>query len=162
MSALYKRGTAQISGNLTPMIDMTFLLIVFFVLVSRIVSSENVDLRLPEPINPETITLAEENRIVINIKPAESGGAILGYRMGGRDFPPDAAGLQSMTEQLTELYRSNPAINVNLRADRRTHYELVEPVMQMISDAARQAHASIEGAPAGTAARVNLVVATEN
>ena len=155
MSALYKRGTAQISGNLTPMIDMTFLLIVFFVLVSRIVSSESVEMRLPEPKNPETETLAEENRVVINVLPGP-GGDIEGYRLGGRDYPGDMTGLQAMTAQLTELYRANPAINVNLRADRRTHYEKVEPVMQMISDAARAANS------AAGAARVNLVVATEN
>lgn len=157
MSALYKRGKAEISGNLTPMIDMTFLLIVFFVLVSRIVSSENVEMRLPELKDPTTEKLAAENRVVINVIPGVSGG-IDGYRMGSRNFAGDPAGLQAMGEQLTALYQANPAINVNLRADRRTHFEFVEPVMQMISTAARQANA----AGNATAARVNLVVSTQD
>jgi biopolymer transport protein ExbD len=42
VSLIYRRGPAQISANLTPMIDVTFLLIVFFVLVSQIVEVENV------------------------------------------------------------------------------------------------------------------------
>ena len=47
MSSVFKRGNAKIEANLTPMIDVTFLLIVFFVLVSQIVEVENVPMSLP-------------------------------------------------------------------------------------------------------------------
>ncbi len=155
MSVLYKRGKARIVGNLTPMIDMVFLLIVFFVLVSRIVNSEAAKMDLPQPRNAETYTLADENRVVINILPGVAGG-IDGYRMAGRDYADSPAGLQAMSAELTNLYRANAAISVNLRADRRTHYEHVEEVMQMIADAAREADNAIG------AARVNLVVAKDD
>ena len=44
MSTVYRRGPAAIEANLTPMIDMTFLLIVFFVLVSQISELEVVEM----------------------------------------------------------------------------------------------------------------------
>ena len=44
MPRIHKRGPAEIHANLTPMIDVTFLLIVFFVLVSQIVEVENVEI----------------------------------------------------------------------------------------------------------------------
>ena len=54
MSRAFRRGRTDVQANLTPMIDVTFLLIVFFVLVSQIVEVENVDLLLPELEDPAT------------------------------------------------------------------------------------------------------------
>jgi hypothetical protein len=82
MSVLYKRGNAEIYGNLTPMIDMTFLLIVFFVLVSRIVDRESVDMNLPQPRKALAEKVSQEQRVVINVLPLP-GGEIGGYRVGG-------------------------------------------------------------------------------
>ncbi len=64
MSKIHKRGTVGVHANLTPMIDVTFLLIVFFVLVSQIVEVENVELRLPELGDPVTELPGEEQRSV--------------------------------------------------------------------------------------------------
>ena len=55
MSALTRQERGQVQANLTPMIDVTFLLIVFFVLVSQIVEVENVDLNLPAPREPASV-----------------------------------------------------------------------------------------------------------
>ncbi|MHC4992196.1 MAG: ExbD/TolR family protein [Planctomycetota bacterium] len=151
---IFHRGSADIEANLTPMIDVTFLLIVFFVLVSQIVEVENVALTLPEPIDPLTQRQGDEQRTVINIVP-ESGGGVQGYRMGKRLYPAGERGLASLTAQLATLFAANPQTGVNLRADRGTHYEHVEPVLQAISVAAGQVD-EVE-----IAARVNLVVVRE-
>jgi len=63
--------------------------------------------------------------------------------------------LGEMTGHLAALYRANPRLNVNVRADRATQYEFVEPVMQAVSAAARRAVAA--GVPSVNP-RVNLVV----
>jgi biopolymer transport protein ExbD len=151
MSVLYKHGNADVRGNFTPMIDMVFLLIVFFVLVSRIVDVESVEMNLPQPKDAVTVPLPEDKRVIVNVRP-DSGGRAKAYRVGGRDFEPNADGVAAMTAHLAALYRANPAINVNIRADRMTHYEFVEPAMSAVAAAARQADS-----PAA-AARVNLVV----
>lgn len=141
----------MIQGNLTPMIDMIFLLIVFFVLVSRIVDRERVEMNLPLPAHAATVRPGEEQRVIINVMPG-IGGGIEGYRIGGTQFAADRAGLSAMTLYIATLFRTNPLINLNIRADRRTHYEHVEPALAAVSAAARTAGAS------ATAARVNLVV----
>ena len=41
-------ASARIEANLTPMIDVSFLLIVFFVLVSRISGGERTPMELPD------------------------------------------------------------------------------------------------------------------
>jgi biopolymer transport protein ExbD len=151
MSIVFKRGPAAIEANLTPMIDVTFLLIVFFVLVSQIVEVENVQMDLPRPADPATVKQGEEQRTVINLVPAP-GGRIRGYRLGTRTFPAGAAGVEALTAHLSSLYASNPQLAINLRADRGTRYELVAPVMQAITDAAGRV------AGKGVSPRVNLMV----
>ncbi len=150
MSAIYKRGRADMAANLTPMIDVTFLLIVFFVLVSQIVDLENVDMDLPTPQDPATTTITEEERIVVNILP--EGERAAGYRVGSRTFPPNAEGSEAMRLHLAAIFQANPGIAINVRADRDTQYEYIEPVLDAVSKAALGA--GVEG----YIPRVNLVV----
>jgi len=135
MSNVYSRGTAKIHANLTPMIDVTFLLIVFFVLVSQIVDVEHVDMNLPAPDDPASQRAGDEQRVVLNVIPGPSGRAA-GYKLGTNRYDTNEAGLAALTDRLTQLYRANPAMHVNLRADRGTHYRSVQSAMQAIADAA--------------------------
>jgi biopolymer transport protein ExbD len=155
MSTAFRHDRGQVHANLTPMIDVTFLLIVFFVLVSQIVEVENVDLDLPSPQDPASMLPGDESRVVINVLPGPSGKAA-GYRMGGRRFAAGTQGLEALTAALAARYRENPGVRVNLRADRSTHYAWIEPVLQAISAAAR-----LSGRPEVTG-RVNLVVTRED
>ncbi len=144
-----------IAANLTPMIDVTFLLIIFFVLVSQIVEVENADLDLPRPEEAASELPGEQSRIVINVLRGAGGDAV-GYRMSNQRYMADTAGLEALARNLAAMYQQNPALGVNLRADRRTDYRWVEPVFQAVSAAARlSGRDDVKG-------RVNLVVVKEN
>lgn len=150
MSSVYARGRARIEANLTPMIDMTFLLIVFFVLVSRISEVESVPMELPEPQEAATVPLPDESRVVLNVLPGPDGG-IEGYRVGVMQFAPTPEGAEALERHLATLFRQNPELDVNLRADRATAYSDVAPALGAIASAARLAESP-------EATRVNLVV----
>lgn len=154
MSHVYRRSTTKLNANLTPMIDVTFLLIVFFVLVSQIVEVESVDLALPELEEPASDFPGEEQRSVISVVPGFEGHA-LEYRMGSRAFPADDDGIEALTGHLAGLLRVNPSLRVNLRADQHTHYQFVQPVLEAVATAARR----IEEFP--TTPHLNLVVVRE-
>jgi biopolymer transport protein ExbD len=154
MNLIHKRGPARMNANLTPMIDVTFLLIVFFVLVSQIVKVENVDLAPPELERPASELPGDEQRAVINVRPGVDGSAVA-YSIGGRSFPVGGAGVERLTEHLASLYSRQPALRINLRADQRTHYVWIDPVLRAIADAARRTE-SAEVTP-----RVNLVITRE-
>ena len=144
-----------IAANLTPMIDVTFLLIIFFVLVSQIVEVENADLDLPRPREAASVLPGEQPRIVINVLRGAGGDAV-GYRLSNQRYMADTAGLEALARSLAAMYQQNPALGVNLRADRRTDYRWVEPVFQAVSAAARlSGRDDVKG-------RVNLVVVREN
>ncbi len=155
MSVVTKRGLARVEANLTPMIDVVFLLIVFFVLVSQIVDLENVEMKLPSLIDPASEVAGEEQRVVVNVEPGVDGD-VKNYKLGGQFYTADINGIKSMTAHLADLYKANPSLSVNLRADAGTHYKWVEPVMQAVANAA------LLSQQPNAVPRVNLVVVRED
>ena len=60
-----KRTAAiTLNANMTPMIDVTFLLIVFFVVVSQIVDRNVIPLDLPTPENAKAMVSEVEHKLV--------------------------------------------------------------------------------------------------
>ncbi|MDG2022610.1 MAG: biopolymer transporter ExbD [Phycisphaerales bacterium] len=140
-------------ANLTPMIDMTFLLVVFFVLVSRITAVEQVPMELPVPIDPASGSPDEAPRIVVNLPGGEGGDAGVAT-LDQRAYQLDSPGLRALEIELRRRLTSSPELQVNLRADRRLQYATVSPVIDTIARSGNGA-----GRPDGV--RVNLVVMNE-
>lgn len=63
------KGGQALNINLTPMIDCTMLLVIFFLLTTEIASSNFVSLDLPKPSNPIARPLDTANRVIINVMP---------------------------------------------------------------------------------------------
>lgn len=136
------------------MIDMTFLLVVFFILVSRITSVEQVPLDLPAPSNPAANPAPEAPRLVANV-PADEDGRAMGILLDQVSYRLDEIGLETFTRTVAARLEAIPELQVNLRADRRIPYEVVEPVMDALARAG-----ALAGRPKGV--RVNLVIQTED
>ena len=149
-----KFPAAVIEANLTPMIDVTFLLIVFFTLVSGIADNERVDMSLARVEAGATAQADEESRVMLNVIPA-ANGQIGGYLLAGKAFAATPDGIAQLADALADGYRRNPNLAVNLRADRDTMYEWIEPAMRATTTAA-----SLAGG--GALPRLNLVVIEES
>lgn len=134
------------AANLTPMIDVTFQLIIFFLLVNNIVSEENVSMLVPKLFEPKVIELGEVPRVVISIIPAEDpptrkdaddalkvNGAATQVKAWSRTYNYDE--LQALTDELKDSVAKNADIQVLLRADAATYYENVQPVLAAITGA---------------------------
>ncbi len=135
MSLLYSRGPARIDANLTPLIDLAFLLIVFFVLVARMGGDQVPPVALPEPRHPATTPAGSRSRLAVNVM-ADGTGTIVS--LGARKFARDEKGTNDLALAIAERIRLDPSIPVDIRADRSLRYELVEPALQAISRAASQ------------------------
>lgn len=144
----------RIGANLTSMIDIIFLLVVFFVLVSRISEVEQVPLELPEPIDPAASNASEQARAVVNLS-ADLDGAPLNLRLNTAEFPITATGFLAFSGELAGLLDRNPELEVTLRADHRISYQVVSSVLDAVSQAG----------VAGDSARdirMNLVIINQN
>lgn len=124
MSGRVQRLSGGISPNLTPMVDVVFLLIVFFIVVAQITSNERLKLTPPAIADAQTVDPGEERRVIINIVPenqiAEIGGDFL---LAGELFRDDDAGRADLTDRLAVIRARNDRIAVSVRADRTERYD---------------------------------------
>jgi biopolymer transport protein ExbD len=141
---------AEVEANLTPLIDVSFLLIVFFALVSGINGREQATMDLARLAPGAAAKPGDEARWVLNVLPTKDGGCA-GYGLNGAVLEATPDGVARLAEALAEGYRANPRLAVNLRADRTTRYEFVEPAMRATTTAARLAGG-------GAMPRLHLVV----
>lgn len=124
--------------NLTSLIDVTFLLIVFFVLVAEITRTqiaEEIELPQPDP-SAASERDPEATSLILNLVPGDDRQTIREYRVAGRSIAAsDPAALDELTAWLRDLASTTPGIPVELRADRDADYRSVYPVMKAISAA---------------------------
>jgi biopolymer transport protein ExbD len=125
-----KRPTQSRSRNLgfnmTPMIDITFLLVIFFLVASHWSRQEvSIEMNLPtahsgrEPIEDET------PRVTVNILP--DGKMLLGSQ--------SVEGEELAARLRVENAKHDGRLEVRLRADRNTPFAQVEPVLKTCADA---------------------------
>lgn len=131
--------------NITPLIDVVFQLILFFMLVSNIVSNQAVEMIVPDLERPLTREMSDRGRVVVNIapqhfsassridSPLQFPGQARAVQIGNRAF--DIADLSGMVEQLRQAKEADPNLEVLLRADSALFYDQVAPVMQAIAQA---------------------------
>jgi biopolymer transport protein ExbD len=117
------KGLGAVSLNMTPMIDMVFNLLIFFILTSQFAQLETEDVVLPLSTTATTKDYTEFRNVVINIKNKDGAGEIIVFR---RPFTPP-----ELTEHLKQLKESavGRIMNVILRADADVPYEDVARVM---------------------------------
>ena len=129
-----RRGRkSPVAFNATPLVDMIFTLSIFFMLVTRFSSAEQVPMQLPHPEHSQAETVKLPARVVINCRPGtpESSGAIPALYSVGPNRPES---LSVIGERLASLKRQSPGIQVVLRADKRLSYADVRAVMGVIAE----------------------------
>lgn len=121
MAVQIKRGKALELFNLTPMIDMVFLLLIFFLVASRFEEVERA-LKLELPTASEAVPMTQRPReIFINI---DAQGR---YFVGGRVMNE-----AELEEHLAAATRNNPLTqSVVIRADKRAEWDHVARAMNL-------------------------------
>jgi biopolymer transport protein ExbD len=110
--------------DMTPMLDMVFNLLIFFMVVSQFANDER-DMRVLLPDGTEAMPLtATPRQIFINID--EQGR----YFVRGQEFTADSLG-----RLLDEAAANNPAgQSVVIRADRRVPWDFVATAMRLCNE----------------------------
>ena len=128
-----QRAATTIGFNATPMIDVIFLLTIFFMLVSRFSSAEQIPMDLPKPANSQAKVTRMPDRVVINCRlggPSAGPGRTVLYSIGPNKPEP----LAVIADRLALLKSESPSVKAVVRADRRLHYVDVRAVMQVIAE----------------------------
>lgn len=109
-----------VTVNITPLIDVIFLLIIFFLAASHFVRNESRDeVSLPEVATGEDETSKSKARLVITV--TEAGV----YKVGGGEVTIDD--LQPML--FDGMAKDQELFEVRIRGDERVPFRVIEPVM---------------------------------
>ncbi|MEK6677243.1 MAG: biopolymer transporter ExbD [Planctomycetota bacterium] len=123
------RPRSPISLFILPMIDVIFLLLLFFVVMTSFEAGAKIKVDVPRPDQsiahqPESLT-----PVVINCERTEDQQGAR-YRIGGD--PPES--LEIIGERLAAAKAGNPQLKVVIRADRLMPFVNVRSVMKMVGD----------------------------
>jgi biopolymer transport protein ExbD len=122
----------EIAMNMAPMIDMVFMLLIFYAFCSRMKNAENVEMQLPKPDASQALNVVLEDRVVIHCRPADPANpnGEVWYSAGVN--PPEP--LSRISERLAAVKQAVPDLKVMIRADRRLPYSVVRAVMQVVAE----------------------------
>lgn len=114
----------EIGFNITPMIDMTFLLLIFFMVTSKLSKEQRrMNIVLPAA-NAAVLPADESNRDIINLD--DKGVLFVSDR---------ALSDEQMKGYLEERFRINPPLKIYLRADKGTPGKRIREFVKMATEA---------------------------
>ena len=108
--------------DLTPMIDIVFLLIVFFMTVASVVTQKRVEIDAPIASNAQ-VAESQENREVVSLRPE-----------GELFFAGAEVTLEQFQGAIAERLAANPNLQVLLRIDTATPYIHTRDLMSACSE----------------------------
>ncbi|QDU81822.1 biopolymer transport protein ExbD [Polystyrenella longa] len=107
--------------NVTPLIDIVFLLVIFFLVTSQLVQHDTSrEVSLPEAVLAQKEERAHPNRLIITVSVDED------YSLGGRIVP--------RAEILQVISRTEPETAVRFRTDKDVPFRLIEPLMHACAE----------------------------
>ena len=109
--------------DMTPMMDIVFQLIAFFMIVATYVTREKVEVELPLAVNA-AIAENQQDRVLISI--SADGQVWAGSR---------PVSLDELAAEVRIWRESNDEARIVIRADRGNRYGLVKQVMKICRDA---------------------------
>ena len=121
-----RRSSASAYINMTPMIDVTFQLIIFFLLSSRLAQQETqMELELPSAASGREAEDDERPRLTVNVSP---DGRVM---LGSTETPAS-----EMAGRLRiERERLGDDLEIRVRADRSVPYSKVSPILLACAEA---------------------------
>lgn len=126
----------QMDLNLTSMMDVSFQLIIFFILITNFAAADLPKLDPPDPRHSVAREMPDIQRVQINIVPISEGsqsGQASHLVIYGKKYPRNA--YHEVTALLAEKKQENPDIEVYIRADNALYYDQVQPIMQAVTKA---------------------------
>jgi biopolymer transport protein ExbD len=111
----------EIEIDMSPMIDMVFLLLIFFVVASAVVDKK-VPVDVPEA-HYAKVPEDETGRFMISVD--KEGAMYVGH---------DVVTIEELKERLTPELEFNPKVRIQIRSDRLTRHKVTEEIMTACAD----------------------------
>lgn len=151
-SVVYGRERVSAEFNMTPMIDVTFQLIIFFILAGSFASLDAAKLTVPAVFGTDNLQELElPGKLVINVVPfpqdqATGREGIAQYWQISTERVPvgnssrlveilNNARLAFVDRQSRDPSLADTQFQVEIRCDKRIHYSQIQPVLSAVAEA---------------------------
>ena len=126
MKAPRYKPSRKFGFNMTPMIDVVFLLIIFFLVSSHLAQRENrIEVDLPMAASGEDDTPSSSPRVTVTVL---ADGTVL---LAGKPIA-----LVDLSARLkSRRLQSGDQVELRIRSDRRALYQIIEPVLSSAAEA---------------------------
>ena len=137
-----KKGRVSIKIDMTPMVDVAFLLLTFFMLATQFRPPEEVEVILPDSnsqnklpeSNVMTITVEKKGRIFIGFDSQRLMAQLFGEAAISRISVETR--LELLPELITQARISNPKLQTVIKSDVDAEYGVVNDIMQVLQEQA--------------------------
>ena len=117
-----------VPADLTPMVDVVFLLIVFFILVSQLTRTERTPITLPALSGDLLSPSPMRERVVVHVEPNT-------VRIGSTSFQHGGGAREAIAEHIRRILTATPSASVVVRAPRDAPFIKVSSVLAALRDA---------------------------
>lgn len=114
--------------NMAPMIDMVFLLLIFFMVASHLTALERIPVPLPVADEAKVPEEARDRQLV-TIRAVDDSGEDAEIFMNLQVVSPE-----EFSTAIANLFESDENLQVYLRADRRVKHKHIKAVMKSCAD----------------------------
>lgn len=121
---LKRKKSEDIAIDMSPMIDMVFLLLIFFLVASAVVKIEKVPIEVPAAIYAK-------------VPEDETGRYPITVNVDGRMYvgvTSEEVTIEELTERLAAEMEADPEMRILIRADRKVKYETNEKIMEACAE----------------------------
>jgi biopolymer transport protein ExbD len=136
-----KKARVAIRIDMTPMVDVAFLLLTFFMLTTQFRPPEEVDIRLP--LSHSDAKLPESNTMTVNV--SDSGKVYLGFdsailmesMFGTQNRLRQAieVKMENLGDLLMKARIANPKLRTIIKSDEKAEFGKVSDVMDILQKA---------------------------
>ncbi len=123
MTRRRKADAGEVSFQITPMIDMTFLLLIFFMVTSKL-TDQQMSVPVDLPVAISAVAPGKAERDIVNLD--GEGNYYIGDRLATKE---------ELKAHLEERFADFPPLQVYLRADKNTPAKKVREIIDMAAEA---------------------------
>ena len=121
-----KKKRVPIRIDMTPLVDVAFLLLTFFMLTTVFSKPQTMELNLP-PDDKTQVEVAESNLMTLRVM----ADSTIWHAMGSK--PPEQVEFTKFREFLLESNRANPKLITLVKVDRDGSYSLMVDIMDELN-----------------------------
>lgn len=120
-----KRNDDEVAVDMSPMIDLVFLLLIFFLVASAVIKVEKVPIEVPDAVYAK-VPEDETGRFAITVN--TDGDLFIGPAS-------EQVTLEELTDRMRSEVEADPEIRIVIRADRTVKYGTNEKIMEACAEA---------------------------